>query len=323
MVLEGSVSVVDLRETAGGGTVLKELPVGFHPSAMAASPNGRYVVCANAGSDTLTVIDTKTDSVVETVWARRNASELFGASPNALAFSSDGRTLYVANGTQNAVGVIRFEPAERESRLVGLIPVGWFPGALAFDARHKQLVVANTKGLPSKKKESPQKVPGYNSHQYTGSVSLVPLPGKEELARLSERVSRNLRAEAIAAARLPARPGMSPRPVPERVGEPSVFKHVVYILKENRTYDQVLGDEPRGNGAPELCVFGKDITPNLHRLAREFVLLDNTYCAGILSADGHQWSTTAFGTAAMEKSFAGFPRSYPDGMGDDEKDALI
>ena len=110
--------------------------------------------------------------------------------------------------------------------------------------------------------------------------------------------------------------------MPERVGEPSVFKHVVYIIKENRTYDQVLGDIAEGNGDPALCIFGEQITPNQHKMVREFVLLDNTYCSGILSADGHQWSTTAFATDYMEKSFAGFPRSYPDGMGDDEVDAL-
>src|SRR5204863_5380541 len=107
-----------------------------------------------------------------------------------------------------------------------------------------------------------------------------------------------------------------------RVGEPSVFKHVVYIIKENRTYDQVLGDVKEGNGEPDLCVFGESVTPNQHKLTREFVLLDNTYCSGILSADGHQWSDTAFATDYLEKSFAGFPRSYPDGMGDDDVDAL-
>ena len=110
--------------------------------------------------------------------------------------------------------------------------------------------------------------------------------------------------------------------MPERVGEPSVFKHVVYIIKENRTYDQVLGDMPEGNGDPSLCIFGERITPNQHKLAREFVLLDNTYCSGILSADGHQWADTAIATDYMERSFAGFPRSYPDGMEDDDVDAL-
>jgi hypothetical protein len=110
--------------------------------------------------------------------------------------------------------------------------------------------------------------------------------------------------------------------VPERVGEPSHFKHVIYIIKENRTYDQVLGDVTQGNGDAELCVFGDLVTPNQHKLVRDFVLLDNTYCSSILSADGHQWATTAFATDYMEKSFAGFPRSYPDGMEDDDVDAL-
>jgi hypothetical protein len=101
-----------------------------------------------------------------------------------------------------------------------------------------------------------------------------------------------------------------------------VFKHVVYIIKENRTFDQVLGDMREGNGDPSLCVFGEEVTPNLHKISREFVLLDNTYCSGILSADGHQWTDTAFATDYMEKSFAGFPRSYPDGMEDSDVDAL-
>ncbi|HEY6228254.1 MAG TPA: alkaline phosphatase family protein, partial [Verrucomicrobiae bacterium] len=102
----------------------------------------------------------------------------------------------------------------------------------------------------------------------------------------------------------------------------SLIKHVVYIIKENRTYDQILGDVKEGNGDPNLCIFGEHVTPNQHKLVREFTLLDNTYCAGILSAEGHQWSTTAFSTDYMEKSFAGFPRSYPDGMGEDDEDAL-
>lgn len=318
---EGSVSVIDLRGAAQAR--VSEIAAGLHPCALAVSPDNRFVVCANAGSDTLTVIETATDLMVETIWAKRNPADLFGASPNALAFAPNGRTLYAANGSQNAVAVINFHPSARESRMVGMIPVGWFPGALVFDPHHKQLVVANIKGLPTKPKAGPKGVLSFNSHHHNGSVSLVPLPSPETLTHLSETVARNLRADAIAASQLPPRTGVAPQPVPERVGEPSVFKHVVYIIKENRTYDQVLGDDRRGNGLPELCVFGENITPNQHKIARDFVLLDNTYCSGILSADGHQWSTTAFATAAMEKSFAGFPRSYPDGMGEDEKDALI
>jgi DNA-binding beta-propeller fold protein YncE len=315
---EGSVSIVDL----GRGKVKAELVTGRHASALALSPNKRYLVCANAASDNLSVIDTRSDRIVETIWAKPNPSELFGASPNALVFDSSGRTLYVANGTQNAVGVIRFDPSDRESKLMGLIPVGWFPGALVYDAKRKTIDVANIKGLgPGRPRKSNGK-PEFNSHQYYGSVSLVPEPSAQALAKYSQAVWRNLRREAVAAAKLPPRQGQPPRPVPERIGEPSLFKHVVYVIKENRTYDQVLGDEARGNGDPELCVFGARVTPNQHKLVKEFVLLDNTYCAGILSADGHQWSTTAMATDYMEKSFAGFPRSYPDGMGVDESDAL-
>ena len=162
----------------------------------------------------------------------------------------------------------------------------------------------------------------FNSHQYFGTLSLVPLPGKRELARLTQTALRNMRHGLLQEAKLPPRPDQPPRPVPERVGEPSVFKHVVYIIKENRTYDQVFGDIKEGNGEPSLCTFGERITPNQHKLVRKFVLLDNTYCSGILSADGHQWADTGITTDYLEKSFAGFPRSYPDGMEDDDVDAL-
>jgi YVTN family beta-propeller protein len=316
---EGSVTVIDLAS----GKVRSEILVQLHASALAVSPDGRYVVCANAASDNVSVIDTATDAIVETIWAKPSPADLFGASPNAVAFSPDGRTLYVANGTQNAVAVIAFAPRRKKSRLMGLIPVGWFPGALAVDAGRQTLCVANIKGHavePTTFKATG--APGFNSHQYHGSVSLVPLPGKRELRRLTAAVYDNYRRERIAAALKPPRPGQPPRPVPERIGEPSVFRHVVYIIKENRTYDQVLGDVATGNGDPGLCIFGEKVTPNQHKLVREFALLDNTYCSGILSADGHQWSTTAFGTDYLERSFAGWPRSYPDGMGQDEIDAL-
>jgi len=128
--------------------------------------------------------------------------------------------------------------------------------------------------------------------------------------------------ERIKQAFEPARENQRPRAIPQRIGEPSLIKHVVYVIKENRTYDQVLGALGRGRGRADLCIFGRDVTPNQHKMVDEFVLLDNTYCAGILSADGHQWSTTAISTDYMEKSFAGFPRSYPDGMEDDDIDAL-
>lgn len=315
---EGSVSIV----TLDGSRETLERIVGLHASAMAASPDGRFVVCANAGSDHLSVISTETDAVVDTIWMKAKPSDIFGASPNALAFQ-DEKTLYVANGTQNAIGVVHFEPEERgDSRLTGLIPAGWFPGAVVFDAPRKTLHVANIKGLPQAPKKNAGGIEGYNSHHYHASVSMMPIPNEEALAGLSERAARNMRQGTIAQAALPPRPNQPPRAIPERIGEPSKIKHVVYVIKENRTYDQVFGALPQGNGRAELCIFGEEITPNQHKLAREFVLLDNTYCSGILSADGHQWSTTAFSTDYLEKSFAGFPRSYPDGMGIDESDAI-
>jgi len=309
---EGSVTVIDL---ATGQQ--REILTGLHASALAVSPDGRHVVCANAMSDNLSVIATASDAVVETIWAKPRPNDLLGASPNALAFAPDGRTLYVANGTQNAIAVIRFDPADKESALLGLIPVGWYPGTVCFDAQRKQLCVANIKGIA----EAPQPK-GFNSRQFHGTVSLVPLPSKEALPRLSQAVWDNLRQPRIADALLPPRPGQPARAIPERIGEPSLIRHVVYIIKENRTYDQVLGDVTNGNGNAQLCIFGERVTPNQHKLVREFALLDNTCCAGILSADGHQWSLTAFGSDYLEKSFCGWPRSYPDGCDPQGDDAL-
>jgi YVTN family beta-propeller protein len=322
---EGSVSIIPLQ-TAPTPAGPKEILTGLHASALALSPNGRWLACANAGSDNVSVIDIRKQSLAETIWVKSKPSDLFGASPNALAFAPDGKTLYVANGTQNAIAVVDFRPDSRRSKLQGLIPVGWFPGAIAFDAARRQLCVANIKGLaavPKSYKESTAPdAKGFNSHHYSGSVSLVPLPRHRDLPKLSQTVYDNYRRERIADSLQRPRPNQPSRAIPERIGEPSLIRHVVYIIKENRTYDQVLGDIPGANGDPRLCIFGENITPNQHKLVREFTLLDNTYCAGILSADGHQWSTTGFGTDYLERSFAGWPRSYPDGMGEDENDAL-
>ncbi len=314
---EGSVTIVDLA--SGAAT---EVVVGQHASALAVSPDQRHVVCASAGADTLSILDAATGTVVGTVWTKSTPADLFGAQPGALAFSTDGDRLFVCNGAQNAVAVVEWDPDDKgETRLVGLIPVGWYPSGVAFDAERGQLVVANMKGLP----DTPKKhggSEGFNSHHYHGSVSLVPLPDSGTLEVWSEIAARNMRSAAIREAFLPPRADVPPRAVPERIGEPSLIEHVVYIIKENRTYDQVLGDVPQGNGNADLCVFGADITPNHHAIAGRFVLLDNAYCCGILSADGHNWSTSAVANDYIERSFAGFPRSYPDGMGDGESDAL-
>ncbi|MDB6121225.1 MAG: Phosphoesterase family protein [Pedosphaera sp.] len=313
---EGSVSVIDLKT----GMVINEIMVGLHSSAMELTPNKHYLFVANAGSDTISVIDTRKDRVVETISLRWHPNDFFGASPNALAVDSSGKNLYVCNGTQNAVAVVLFRPGK--SKLTGLIPTGWFPGAIAHDKKRHTLYVANIKGTGSGKRPAPGGQVAFNTHAYIGTVSLIPIPTKTELATQTAVVQRNYRRAVAAEASLPPRANVAPRPIPERVGEPSVFKHVVYIIKENRTYDQILGDMREGNGDTNLCIFGEKETPNQHKLAREFVLLDNTYCSGILSADGHQWADTAFATDYMEKSFASFPRSYPDGMEERDVDAL-
>jgi YVTN family beta-propeller protein len=314
---EGTVSIIDLTT---GNT--KHCIVGLGPSDLVVSPDGKHIVCANTNSDSLSILSTQTDTVIDTIPVNAKPSDLYGAAPNALAFNAKGDTLYVANGSQNAIGVISFDAEYRGSpKLRGLIPVGWFPGAIAFDAKRDRICSANLKGLPTQAKKNGNGM-GFNSHQHHGSVSIVPIPNEEQLAVLSELAANNMRRPAMHDAALPARPDQPPLAIPQRIGEPSLIEHVVYVIKENRTYDQVLGDIERGNGNKDLCIFGQNVTPNQHRLAEQFVLLDNTYCCGILSADGHNWSTSALSNAYLEKSFAGFPRSYPDGMGDDEADAL-
>ncbi len=328
---EGSVTVINLTKSGGANVPASrsllsstnsssgasphqlEIITGLHACALALSPNRKFLVVANAGSDTLSVIDTRTDKIVETICARQNPGDLFGAQPNALTFDKSGKKLFVCNGTQNAVAVFQFKPGE--SKLLGLIPVGWFPSAIAFDARDKQICVANIKQIANQTEKAKLGATGFghNTKQYAGSLSLVPVPSKSELEKFTPIVLANLRYPLLAQAKLPPRENEIARPVPERVGEASVFQHVIYILKENRTYDQVLGDVTEGNGDASLCNFGERVTPNEHKLVREFALLDNTYCSGILSADGHNWSDSGIATEYLERSFAGWPRSYPAG----------
>src|SRR5262249_38366265 len=181
----------------------------------------------------------------------------------------------------------------------------------------KKLIVANVKGHGALARQRSGATPrpvekGMNSHDHLGSVSIIDVPDAASLVKYTAEVNANNRlAYSLAGLERP-RPDAKPVPVPARHGEPSVFKHVVYIIKENRTYDQVLGDMKEGNGDPNLVMFGADVTPNHHALAREFTLFDNFYCSGVLSADGHSWVNEAYVTDYLEKSFGGFTRSYPD-----------
>ncbi len=314
---DGSVSVVDLTTNRH----LTHIPVGLHPSGLAATPDGRHVLVANANSDSISVIETATNKVVETISTRPSDLLLFGSSPSAIAISIDGKTAYVSNGTNNAIAVFQLNPGK--SQLLGCIPTGWYPSGIVLDPKRNELYVANVKGAGSRsldwrgtRKVEGKQILGFNSHDYLGSVSLIPLPTGEQLASQTKEVLANNRLTESISALAPPRADQPARPVPQRHGEPSPIKHVLYIIKENRTYDQVFGDLDRGERDPSLCIYGRDVTPNHHKLVDEFVLLDNFYCSGVLSADGHQWTNAAFVTDYIEKSFGGWPRSYPYWGGD-------
>lgn len=329
---EGSVSVIDLSGGLQHASSYLEILTGRHASALALSPDGKYVACANAGDDTISIIDTRQDRLIETVSARQQPGDPFGAQPNALAFDRSGTMLFACNGSQNAVAVFQFKskskvlglfPTSRYhpggTRLVGLIPVGWFPGGVVYDAARGWIEVANLTHIPAHRQEAGKKKGsrlGFNSKQWFGSLSLVPVPSSAALAGLTQTSLANLRYPLLEQAKLPPRQDRTPVPVPERVGEPSVFHHVIYFIKENRSFDQVLGDVSEGNGDADLCVFGERVTPNQHKLVHEFTLLDNTYCSGIMSADGHQWTDSGIATDYIERSFNTWPRSYPGGGAD-------
>jgi YVTN family beta-propeller protein len=291
--------------------------VGLHPSGLAVSPSGRFVYVANANSDTVSVIDTGSDEVVETIPCRPRSRLPFGSGTNAVALAPDGTTLYVANGSNNCIAVVRLGRRVSESgggaedsTLAGLIPTAWYPGAVLASADGKTLFVANVKGLGSLSQPRPV-AEGKNTHDFLGSVSIIDVPDARRLAAYTELVNANNRLAYSLAGLEEPRPGVAPVPVPERHGEPSVIKHVVYVIKENRSYDQILGDMKEGNGDADLCLFGEEVTPNQHKLAREFTLFDNFYCSGALSATGHEWTDAAYVTDYLEKAFGGFTRSYP------------
>ncbi len=307
----GTVSVVDLE----GKTVIKDIAVGLHPCAIVLAPDGSRLYVANANSDTISVIDTATNECVNTFDVKPMKELPFGSAPNALVLGPDGTTLFVANGGNNAIAVID----TAQGTVKGFIPVGWYPGAVTL-AHGGMLCVANIKGVGSlyekaneeeKRKNGLGAPSGHNSHDLLGSVTLVAVPGADELERLTVRVGVNMRLPLLHKALHLAGVPECTVPVPSRPGEVSVFKHVIYVIKENRTYDQVFGDMPEGKGEPKFCQFGEEVTPNQHALARQFVLLDNFYCNGVLSADGHQWCNEGYVADYLEKSFGGFPRSYP------------
>ncbi len=303
----GTVSVVDLETNRR----IRDIKVGLHPSGMVLSPDCKRLFVACANSDVVSVINTNTDEVIEEISIHQEKDSYFGSAPNALAISGDGKTLYAANGTENAVCIIHLSTP---GRVVGYIPVGWYPAALILDEETGTLYTANLKGTGSRSHLTSSA--GYNSHDHQGTVSIVPLPDEQKLDEMTKTVhENNTWVQKLAATRSGDQQGIK-TPVPLVPAQTSYFKHVIYIIKENRTYDQVFGDLPQGNGDTDLLHFGREVTPNHHKLAETFVLLDNFYCSGILSADGHQWTDEAYVTDYIEKFFGDFTRSYPYDGGD-------
>lgn len=321
---EGTVSVFNPTD----GKLLKEIIVGLHPNDIISSPDGNYIFVANANSDAVSVINTKTDMVCENISVRlgEEKNPYWGDSPNGLAISADGKTLYVANGLDNAVAIVNLGKVSssnlqvENSSVAGFIPTGAYPGAVCV-FRDKVLYVANIEAegarIPFVSEDG--KTISYNSHKQMASVSVIPVPDKNELKNYTKRVEETSQFFRIALAEQLPRENIAPVPVPARIGEPSVFKHVVYIIKENRTYDQILGDVAAGDGDTSLCVFGRKITPNTHKICEDFLLLDNFYVSGKSSAEGHQWTDMAIVTDYIEKNVRSWYRSYPHV----QEDALV
>jgi YVTN family beta-propeller protein len=321
---EGTVSVLDQKT----GVVLKEIPVGLHPNDLVATHDEKYVFVANANSDEVTALSTVTDEVTETISVRLSPdiNKYWGDSPNGLAVSKEDNLLYVANGMDNAIAVVSLgsksshNSMEKESRVKGFIPTGAYPGAVSVSGEG-QLFVANIEAegahIPFGLEGHPK--PVYNSHLMMASVSVIPVPRKNLLKKYTKSVvASNLHFRIALTAALP-RKQMNPVPVPERIGEPSLFKHVLYIIRENRTYDQVLGDITRGDGDSLLTIFGQQVTPNTHQLSNEFLLMDNFYVSGKCSAEGHQWTDASIVTDYIEKDVRAWIRSYPHV----QEDALV
>ncbi len=301
-----TVSFVDTERMA----VITSIGVGDNPNDMVLAPDGRlFVACAN--DNTVLVIDSERRRAVETVVTSLHERAPEGSTPNALALDPAGHVLFVANADNNNVCVVDVAEAG-ESTVLGFIPAGWYPSALAVTPDGATLCIGNSKGSggsyhtlrgphsPLRNEDGEGR--GSVKSLMKGSVDLVNLEEcRGRMRELTEKAYANCPYNDDLLAR--ARPASGPSVVPRDVGAESPIKHVIYIIKENRTYDQVFGDLPQGNGDPRLCIFGREVTPNHHALAEQFVLLDNLYCDAEVSRDGHQWSNAAYATDYIEKTW--------------------
>ena len=286
---DGNVSVVDCTDPANpkAGAII---PTGAHPISLLLNKAQTNLYVANAHSETVSVINTSTDAVTSTILLQpTGAHGLPGATPTGLALTPDESQLYVSLGDLNAVAVVGLAAGQT----IGYIPTGWYPTAVVASPLKKQILVANAKGTQTRYPN-----PGYQQFTFfgqydlnriEGSVQTIPVPNSAHLPVETQQVFTNNRLASIGTASPTT--VTSTNPLAGINLQAGKIKHVFYIVKENRTYDQILGDEPSGNGEPSLVLFGRDVTPNLHALAERFVLLDNFYDCGEASGDGWPWST--------------------------------
>lgn len=296
--------------------------VGDNPNELLLSKNGVWLFVANANDNSVSVIDTRKRKVVEVLNAALYPDSPPGSTSNGLALNEDGKTLFIANADNNCLAVFDVSvPGQSKSK--GFIPTGWYPTNVKVIGQ--TIYVTNGKGFSSlpnpygpnpintKQKvryqggdsSKPVKVQ-YIGGLFRGSLSMITMPSLQTLAVYSQQVYQNTPYAKHSASQVAAETG---NPIPMRQGEKGPIKYVFYIIKENRTYDQVLGDMKEGNGDPSLVLFGENVTPNQHAIARQFVLLDNFYVNAEVSADGHNWSLGAYATDYLEKTW---PTSYGD-----------
>jgi YVTN family beta-propeller protein len=295
-----SIAVVDPENLY----VLARIPVGDNPNDLILTSDDRYLFTSCANDNSVHIIDAKSRRVIEQLNTACFPDAPAGSTPNAMAISSENSRLYVANADNNSLAV--FDISEiGECRSLGFIPTGWYPTSVK--ALNGQIWITNGKGsssLPNPRGPNPYlrrtDTTQYIAGMLKGSLTMIEEPDEAELKVYTEAVYRNTPYSKKLEMQYVGEEG---NPIPQKVGDPSPIKYVFYIIKENRTYDQVLSDIPEGNGDPGLCLFPEIVTPNQHKLARDFVLLDNFYVNAEVSADGHNWSMAAYANDYVEKTW--------------------
>lgn len=325
---QGTLSIIDITN----GKLLNEITLGLHPSAIIKSNDNRFLYITNGNSDYISVVDVSKEKVVDSIETGLFSKQYryFGSSPDALMIDSSGSTLYVANGMDNSVAVIQLgsnvsSKGIGNTKIDGYIPTEAYPSGIALINHHLYITNLEAKGarvlFPSRefKDAEGKAISAFSIHKELASLSIIPVPDENQLNSYTAEVKKlNLFYRTALSTGAP-RKNILPKPLPERIGEPSLFKHVVYIIKENKTYDQVFGDITQGRGDKNLCIYGEKITPNQHKLANDFCLLDNYYASGKSSAEGHQWTDAAMVSDYIERNVRAWFRSYPHR----QEDALV